>query len=530
MGGENPEVLPYLDNRPMLRKISPLIFLFSFLFFAKTFSQSLPTYNHYYIHPYFFNPSYMASKNYTEASVIHRQQWVGIEGAPVFTQLSLIHPFSNKVATGLNLYNYKSGALATTTTSAQASFSYTLDINPDTYFSFGISGGAARNAIDTDAIDISDPVFSGQLDKSFFLEGQVGLNFQFRKLNVGISLPQLFKRSLTSSKDLQKPEFNAFNSFVSSAGYRFEFSPDITFEPIVMYRREDQGNGKIIGFGTLYLKQVVWVGGAYKQDYGPSVHAGLQISDKIQLGYSYEFGSTTTAAINNKTHEFRIAVQFGKRKVNRQQSTRAAKEETEDDEETAQAEETKIEVPLVEEQPQPSVITETSVPKNQQPEPVVTRTEKEEVKTTEKIDRSLTETETKSVVISEVSPTITQPAPKEETIREARVQEKPPTAIIEKKPLTERVVKATTSQRADELRKGVYVVVGVFGVSTNAKKHIEQLQLSGYSASMGYNSGTKLNYVYVHGGESLEAARERRDELRKIEKFQFPNAWVLVIE
>lgn len=479
----------------------------------------------------------MAAKNYTEASVIHRQQWVGIDDAPVFTQLSLIHPFSNKVATGLNLYNFRSGALANTATSAQASFSYTLDFNPDTYFSFGISAGVGRNSIDVSKIDVSDPVFSGQLDKSFFLEGQVGVNFQFRKLNIGVSLPQLFKRSLTSSKDLQAVELDAFSAAVSSVGYRFGLGSDIAFEPLVMYRMDEASESKLGAFGTLYLKDLFWVGGSYKQDYGPSAYLGLQINEKIQLGYCYEFGSTTTAAINNKTHEFRIAVKFGKRRVNRQQSaTKAEEEDVTEDALVEVPEEEKTEAPLDKQAPD-VVINETPVQESKPTEtvsqpPIV---KEEQPKQEEKISPSTVETKTPTVIEKEIpAPAVmkTDPRPVSQSTKENAEESKPVDRIVveNKKPLVERVVKATKSARRDELSRGVYVIVGVFGVSTNAKKYIEQLRADGYEGNMGYNSGTKLNYVYVHGGESLEEARLRRDELRNIEKFQFRDAWILTIE
>jgi len=505
------------------KKILLLIFFFSFLSLT-TLSQSLPTYNHYYIHPYFYNPATLAAKNYTEVNLIHRQQWAGFDGAPAFTQLSLALPFTNKVATGLNLYNNKSGML--TTTSIQASFCYTIDFSNDTYFSFGLSGGAARNAIDVSKIDdLSDPALRGKLDKSFFFEGQAGVNFQFKKLNIGFSIPQLFKRSLLSATDLQDTKFDAFETLVSSISYRLEASPDITFEPLLLYRQDEVNGGKLGGYATLYLKQLLWVGGGYKQDYGLSAYAGFQISERIQLGYSYEFATISIPEITNKTHEFRIAVQLGKRKVNRQELARSKKRKeaaiADDTENQSVEEKSETAIDSVEESIVKDEIEAQNIPQNDMEKEVKQNTPIAKTESPVSVEAPLPEVnEPAPITINVPSKKITKELPTEQSI----VKEEMPAVPVE------RVVKAVTSSHVNELKKGVYVIVGVFGVTANAKKYIAQLRQAGYEASLGYNSGTRLNYVYIHGGESLAAARVQRDGLRGIDKFQFHDAWIMTIE
>jgi type IX secretion system PorP/SprF family membrane protein len=509
----------------MPKKKVSLILLLLVVITGKLFGQGVPNYNHYYIHPSFYNPSYLAAKNYTEVNIIHRQQWAGFEGAPVFSHLSLIVPFSNKVATGLNLYNNTGGIL--TTTSAQASFSYTLDFNPSTYFSFGLSAGVGRNAIDVNRIDdLSDPVFTGALDKSFFIEGQFGVNFQFRKLNLGVALPQLVKRSVLSNEDLQNVKFDAFSTTVSSASYRFDLSPDFSIEPLVMFKTDEVSSGQFAGYGTLYLKQIFWIGGGYHQDNGGSAYAGFKVKENIQIGYSYEFGSVAVPQVNNNSHEFRLAIKFGKRKVDRSNAGRTKNEEPEAEVVAENTEESPVEKLPAEE-----VAAPTNV---EQP---VTKTE-----VPQKIEQPVAKTETPVPVQQPAAPIIT---PEPERIAETTKQPtKPANPVEEKQPIAKplpeekkkpvedvvRVVKHTPSGRADELGKGVYVIVGVFGVPDNAKKYVQQLKAEGYEGIIGYNSNTKLNYVHLYGGDSLDEARNHRNELRAINKFQFPNAWVLKIE
>lgn len=202
--------------------------------FFRINAQDLPVYNHYFIYPNLYNPSYLGLAEYSEITLLHRQQWVGIDGAPVVSNLGLQMPISEKMAFGVNIGNNESGLL--TTTLANGSFAYTLPIQKRTFLSFGVSLGAGRQSIDvTQITDLSDPAIAGSLDKSFFLTGQAGLTLQHKKLNIGFSLPNLFESQVFSDSDFQEIGLDALNTTVSSVRYNFELSPYLNFEPSVLF-------------------------------------------------------------------------------------------------------------------------------------------------------------------------------------------------------------------------------------------------------------------------------------------------------
>ena len=275
-------------------------------------SQDLPIYNHYFSNPFFYNPSYSSAKKYAELNLLYRQQWTGIEGAPIFSNLTLTAPISTRLGFGLNIYNNRRGVI--TTNSAQASLSYKVLFNTNTNLSFGFSAGAGRNSLDINQVDPTDPAVARLLSNSFFLEGQAGMNFQYKNLNIGFSLPQFFDRTIVDSNSLQPVNVNPFNVTISSITYKIHLSPSVSFQPMIVYKTHTNINNKNVmeGYGTLYIKDAFWFGISYRQNYGAGAQVGFQISKILQLGYSHEFASSQVSELNFNTHEFRLSIRLSK--------------------------------------------------------------------------------------------------------------------------------------------------------------------------------------------------------------------------
>ena len=456
-----------------IRRLLNGFFLFA-AFAVSAQSSELPTYNHYYIEPYFYNPAYMASKEHVELNLIYRQQWTGVDGAPVFSQLSLIYPISKKLATGLNVYNNKRGLL--TTTSAQASLSYAIELGNESFLSFGMSGGVGRTSINLDEIsNTSDPALSTALDKSLFIEGQAGINFKFHNLNIGVSLPRLFKQDNISSAAFQKIAFGAFNTTISSISYKFDLIPAISIQPMLLYRKQVDKKSEFEGYTTLYYKDLLWIGGIYRPDFGASAYVGLKINKSIQLGYSYEFGVKEVAEITNNTQEFRLGIKLGKQRISRHREA-LVKTTT-----IAPSDSLNIDDPIRNEE---------------------SRKEIENIVVVEKKVEPLVE---KEIVVVEQLPI------------------KPNMDDIQVLPMQ-------VNDNPKELKKGIYIIVGVFSEMHNAAKYSTQLLYAGYSTSIGFNSAKNLHYVYVMGASNLDEAKGQRDQLRKANRFQLNDTWILVIQ
>ena len=85
------------------------------------------------------------------------------------------------------------------------------------------------------------------------------------------------------------------------------------------------------------------------------------------------------------------------------------------------------------------------------------------------------------------------------------------------------------SEGIPALKKGMYVVVGVFGVESNARRYVEFVKKFNYQAKIARKPGTQLNYTYIfYTPDDLEAARQKRSEARSIP--ELGDTWILYVD
>ena len=121
-----------------------LIFLPTILY-----SQQLPQFTQYMFNTIAINPAYAGVKGKMNISFLNRNQWVGVNGAPV-TQTLAVHSGipGSKVGVGLSLIHDKLGY--ENNTFIYADFSYTIDFARDYKLSFGIKAGMNKYGLENE--------------------------------------------------------------------------------------------------------------------------------------------------------------------------------------------------------------------------------------------------------------------------------------------------------------------------------------------------------------------------------------------
>jgi cell division septation protein DedD len=125
-----------------------------------------------------------------------------------------------------------------------------------------------------------------------------------------------------------------------------------------------------------------------------------------------------------------------------------------------------------------------------------------------------------------ITPGVSAPSIDTTTIKEPA----PPATAAPVGPAPHKDEVVTIGNHPDEFRHGHYLIVGAFKNKRNARTHSNLLKKEGYAANFNYLSAKGYYYVYVFTSASdLDAVRAERDDLRAIQKHQFPNAWVLSV-
>lgn len=444
-------------------------------------AQQLPVYSQYFNNPYIYNPAFAGTKNAAYIFLNHRQQWRGIEGAPVTSSFSFHTPLARRAAVGLNISTDKRGLLQTS--SALASFGYTVPLGIDHFLRFGISAGMGNNSLDLSQLEnVTDPAVLRLLNNNIYLDGQFGINYQIKNFNFGFALPKLYESAVFTDTYFSEPEIGKFKRYLFTGSYKIELGAS-SLEPFGMYRMTEGLPDLIEGGLTLLLKDVVWIGGSYRKDFGPTGLVGFNVKDNFSFGYAYELASAQVSSFIGGSHELQLGLRLGKVKdPNRKRKPKAKAEST-----------TKV---VPEEEP------ETFETIKEEKEPIV--------------EQEIAKVE----------------SPKEEPVKLKTPKPEPEPKVIKspepepKKPLVQAVV--TKGKHPLELEKGHYVISGVFSSERNAQRYRDALKNRGFSSSYGYNSEKKYYYVYLKTSDNKEEIIEETVKYQQNQEFK--DAWLLSVE
>lgn len=296
------------------RRFNLLILIFVIFFSLAAKSQEIPVYNQFFLNPYIINPAYAGYENQTVIYFSHRQQWAGIEGAPATSFVSFHTPLKNRLSFGTNIINDERGLI--NTSSADFTLAYTLPTYKEQYIRFGLSGGVGMNSLDLDEVDNpNDPAILNVSDNNFYTSAQFGVNYFINGLNIGMAFPGLLDNNIFNKQDFSRPEFRPLEKLIVMANYRLQLTGDkLSLEPHILYRQFGNASSQLELLSVLHIRDIVWIGGSYKSDYGFSALAGLNYKEKFNFGYAYEIASSQVNGFSGGTHEFVFGIKIGKKK------------------------------------------------------------------------------------------------------------------------------------------------------------------------------------------------------------------------
>jgi type IX secretion system PorP/SprF family membrane protein len=295
-------------------------------------AQNYPVYNSFYVNPFLYNPAEAATE-FTYVYVTHRQQWMGIEGAPTLSTVSF-NTLLNETRAGIGakVTNYKRGLL--TTTDFTATYAYGIPISQKNWFFFGLSGGLISNTIDMAKVsDPDDPAIANYLANNMQPIANFGMLVRTASgLNFGVVLPQLFTPGFNSESSFSNTAVSPIDNIFVTAYYKRKVEGKIVsrrkggmrskvktkestapLEFYVNYKYAAAGTNQFEVLGKFNLSENLWLGASYRMPYGFTGNFGLNFQ-RFTFGYSYEPGSQPETQFSQGTHDVIIGLRLGDQK------------------------------------------------------------------------------------------------------------------------------------------------------------------------------------------------------------------------
>jgi type IX secretion system PorP/SprF family membrane protein len=458
-------------------------------------AQQLPLYSNYFFTPYFFNPAMSGASGVTEASVIHRRQWVNMPGSPETSAFGVNGALNNE-SVGWSVYGFTDKTDITQRSGIYGSYSYNVKFTERNRLAFGLSAGYLRNGINQAAInvpDLNDPTLFYDIENRGALDINFGINLTIGDFRLGVAAPQLLGTPIDYSQSEDRPvNYALIRHFVMNAAYDFKFNGDkMALSPFI-FMRAAQADIPIQFDGGLMFNMdgIGYIGGAYRSDFGVVGNIGVHLTEQLTVGYAYEHSTNVFVSALGATNELMLTWRFGSNKqMDRMESElKKLKSDTRSQREQfdklfeERVEEMKEELRKEAKARQEEVRKEA--------EAIAAERQAQEA---QRPDRQATQQGTQAGQTG----TTQQPARQTGTARPSGQ--------------TGSYSGGTPASQVQPGSKGFYVVAGVFGNENNARRQVQKVENQGFEAGYFRDPSNNMFYVYLFQFSSYRDANNAKN-------------------
>lgn len=254
------------------------------------------------------NPAYAGSREAMSIFMLHRTQWVGLDGAPVTNTASIHTPINgSNIGIGVSVVNDRIGPSDENTLAVD--FSYSIQTSENYKLSFGIKGAANLLNVDFTKLnqyDKNDYSFETNIDNKFSPNVGVGIYYHSDNSYIGLSAPNLLE-----TKHFDKYAGTGANSHIAketihyflTAGHVFDLTYDVKLKPAMLVKAVQGAPLQVDLSANFMFNEKFTAGVAYRWSAALSALVGFQATDSWFIGYGYDLETTRLSNYNSGSHE-----------------------------------------------------------------------------------------------------------------------------------------------------------------------------------------------------------------------------------
>jgi type IX secretion system PorP/SprF family membrane protein len=293
-------------------------------------AQQLPVYNLYMLEETLYNPAYVGTDEDVMLSIDFKKHFNQIAGGPVTGWAGFDMPIRHtNIGIGANFYIDNVGAK--NNVGGAVSYAYHIPFSKEYVhrLSIGMSAGFFNqrfNFLELTPAQENDPSLNLNNSGATTFDMNVGLNYQWKGLFVGFSVPQVTNGLLRfhegGNADQNTSSSHLRRHYWVNAGYEAAMGKNKNFflEPSVSMRKVKGLPVQFDGNLMFDWDRQVWVGASYKtantfeKTASFATVVGFNIKERLDISYAMDFDfDQTERADFGYGHEILLKVRFGKR-------------------------------------------------------------------------------------------------------------------------------------------------------------------------------------------------------------------------
>lgn len=268
-------------------------------------AQQDPQFNQYMFNPLGINPAYAGSRDALSMNLLYRNQWLGVDGAPVSQAFSAHTPLlRRKIGVGIQLSNESIGPKDVF--SIMGTYAYRLRLGPGK-LAFGLRGGVYNYAFDWNKVEYRDKadVFNSLNKDSYLVPNfDFGMYFNTRKFFVGLEAAHLNSPTLEFTQTINSGDGSVLERHFSAIiGRAFILNENLAFRPSMLMKQAGATPAFVDINANFLFKNMLWLGAGYRTGYGGLIIAEYVVKRKFRIGYSYDFAFNSFRGTAGGSHE-----------------------------------------------------------------------------------------------------------------------------------------------------------------------------------------------------------------------------------
>ncbi len=319
-----------------MRKVF-LIGLFCLSIFSISQAQQEPMFTKYMFNTLIYNPAYAGAKEHLSATLLYRNQWVGLDGAPTTQTFSMHSPMKGgRAALGGSLLHDKVGA--TRDVKISGYYAYRIKFNETSKLSFGLSATYNNWRTDWSELQLETPIdeaFGSSYSKNLFNAG-VGLFYYNPHFYVGLSVPHLLNGSLVSpDRVVNENELQAIQirHYYLAAGLILPINTSFVFKPSFLIKNSNlfgefgANQQSTVGAPTefdldlsLLMYNALWIGVSYRSafenfseessDDSVDLWMAYYLRNNMRIGVSFDYSLNEIQDVSKGSFEVILGYDF----------------------------------------------------------------------------------------------------------------------------------------------------------------------------------------------------------------------------
>lgn len=275
-------------------KFYKIILISHFLFTNLVLGQQEMGVTQNFTSSFLVNPSMAGYNSGIDIGLFHRNQWVGIPGAPVTSSILVDGPIKSEVnGVGAQFTTDQTGIFINTTVKAAYSHRFTLGRSKGINLLLGASLGMIDHKIDFSkavVVNNNEPYLFQTAQRQTVFNGSLGATVVWRGFEAGLAAPLIGANKVRYKDNLNDANYLESRQFISHIKLPFLLSSKIglSFIPYALLRVTPKAPVQYDLSGIIDYREKLWVAVTYKNDYAVAVSAGIRLYNVLTLGYSYD--------------------------------------------------------------------------------------------------------------------------------------------------------------------------------------------------------------------------------------------------